>query len=87
MTKYEGEKLAKATFVVEECFFVNCVLTDCDLFYSGGDLEWANTSFENCRWHWRGPAGRMANLMKMLGMMKTQATPPQTPASSSKLMN
>ena len=87
MTKYEGQKLTKATLVVEECFFVNCVLTDCDLFYSGEDLEWTNTSFENCRWHWRGPAGRTVNLMRLLGMMKAQATPPQTPATSSKLMN
>jgi hypothetical protein len=87
MTKYEGQKLTNAAFVVEECFFVNCVLTDCDLFYSGGDAEWANTSFPNCRWHWQGPAGRTLNLMRLLGILKPQEIPPQNQASSSKLMN
>lgn len=87
MTKYEGQKLEKVAFVAEESFFVNCVLTDCDLFYSGGDVEWVSTSFQNCRWHWQGAAGKTLNLMRLLGMLKPQEIPPQNPASSSKLMN
>src|SRR5882762_9282326 len=44
MTKYENKQLSKATFVMEESFFVNCVLTDCDLFYSGGECGMVESS-------------------------------------------
>lgn len=87
MTKYEGQKFTKGAFVVEDCFFVNCVLDDCDLFYSGGDSDWVNTRFENCRWHFRGPAGKTTQILQLIGLWKPQPIPPQTPASSSKLMN
>ena len=86
MTKYENQKLEKQALVSEDCYFINCSLEDCDLFFSGGDVEWVNTRFENCRWHWRGPAAKMFQLLNMLGMLKTQATP-QQPATSSKMMN
>ena len=29
MTKYENKTLNNSTIVLEECFFLNCVLTDC----------------------------------------------------------
>lgn len=56
MQKYEKATLTKATFVMEDCFFIDSVLKDCDLFYSGGDVEMVNTRMENCRWHFRGAA-------------------------------
>ncbi len=87
MTKYDGQKFTKGAFVMEDCYFVNCVLTDCELFYSGGEVEWANTTFENCRWHWRGPAGYTVRLLQQQGMMKAPPTAQPTPASSSKMMN
>ena len=39
MTKYENKELKGTTLVIEDCFFINCVLRECDLFYSGGDAE------------------------------------------------
>jgi hypothetical protein len=84
MNKYEGQKFSKVAFVAEDSYFVNCVLTDCDLFFSGGEMEWANTRFENCRWHWRGAAGLTVRLLMQLGMMKAQSIPQQFQASSSK---
>ena len=85
ITKYEGQTFEKQSFVVEESFFVNCVLRDCDLFYSGGDFEWLNMRLENSRWHFRGPALKTMQLMQIQGMLKQPQTPPQFPASSSKL--
>ncbi len=85
MTKYEGKTLANATFSVEESFFLNCVLRECDLFYSGGDFDWTNCQFENCRWHFRGPSGKTMQLMQTLGMLKPPQALPPSPTSSSKM--
>jgi hypothetical protein len=85
ITKYEGKTLEKQSFVLEESFFVNCILKDCDLFYSGGDFEWTNGQFLNCRWHWRGAALKTIQMAQLLGMMKPPQAPPSFPASSSKL--
>jgi hypothetical protein len=84
MNKYEGKTLTNATFVVEESFFINCVLRDCDLFYSGGDYDWMNARFENCRWHFRGPALKTMQMMQQIGMVQPQVLPP-SPASGSKM--
>lgn len=75
MTKYEGKNLNKATFVVEDCFFINCELSDCDLFYSGGDFELVNVKFDNCRWHFRGPALKTIQMQQMIGMLKVGPMP------------
>jgi hypothetical protein len=85
IAKHEGKTFEKQSFVMEECFFVNCVLRDCDLFYSGGDFDWLNLRFENSRWHFRGPALKTMQLMQNQGMLKQSQTPPSTPVSSSKL--
>jgi hypothetical protein len=45
MTKYENQALHDEVFVMEECFFFNCVLKECDIFYFGGDVEWTNLQF------------------------------------------
>ena len=76
VNKYENQQFKNKTFVIEESYFVNCVLSECDLFYSGGDTEWVNTTFQNCRWHWKGPAGMTVRLMQLLGMLKEPTTIP-----------
>jgi len=83
MTKYENKQLSKAVFVMEDCFFLNCALNDCDLFYSGGDVEWVNARFENCRWHFRGQALRTVQVMMQIGMLKPGQIPLTPPAGSS----
>jgi hypothetical protein len=85
INRYEGKTFSKQAFIVEECFFLNCVLNDCDLFYSGGDFDWANAQFVECRWHFRGPCLKTMQLMQTMGMLKTTPTVPPSPVSSSKM--
>jgi hypothetical protein len=54
--------------------FINCQVRDCDLFYSGGDFDWQGGQFQNCRFHFRGPAKNMLTLCQIIGMIPTSQT-------------
>jgi hypothetical protein len=84
MTKYEGKTLSKAVFVLEDSFFIHCAISDSDLFYSGGDVEWVETKFENCRFHFRGPALKTVQTLQQIGMLKVGPLPVPLPASNAK---
>lgn len=89
MTKYENTKISKQTLVLEECVFVNCVISDCDIFYDGGDFLWQKTRFEgDCRWYFRDAAARSQNLFRILGLLKAEQKPqPPTETSTGGLVN
>jgi hypothetical protein len=83
ITRYEGQTFTKKVFQLEECWFVNCVLRECYVFYSGGSYLWENTTFENCQWKFQGPAAQTVNLLALIGLLKPgQAPPPTLPKSS-----
>lgn len=75
MDIYRNQNFQGKSFVIENVVFLKCKLTDCDLYYSGGDFEWAETFFENCRFHWRGPAKNTLALLQVIGMMPTPTLP------------
>ncbi len=71
METHRNQKFQGKSFILDEVVFLDCKLTDCDLYYSGGDSEWVNTTFENCRFHWRGPAKNMLAILQGLGLLQT----------------
>ncbi len=75
ITKHEGQTFSKKTFEVDDCIFINCVLNECDLIYSGGDAEIVGTRLENCRLHFRGMAQKTIQALQMLGMLKVGPLP------------
>jgi hypothetical protein len=64
------------SFVLEETRFVDCVLRDCDLFYSGGLAGWKGTKFPGCRLHLRGSAENTRQVLRGFGMLKPKASIP-----------
>jgi len=86
METYRDQDFQGKSFVLEDAAFVKCKLIDCDLYYSGGDFDWIETHFENCRFHWRGAAKNMFALVQMMGMMNI-AQPQQNliPSSAQKV--
>ncbi len=86
METYRNQNFRGKSFVLEEVAFVKCTLSDCDLYYSGGDFDWVDTTFEGCRFHWRGPAKNMFALAQTIGMIHAPI-PPQSliPPSAQKI--
>lgn len=77
ITKYEGRTLTEQVFQLEECWFVNCVLRDCRIFYSGGSYIFENTRFENCQWTFQNQAHQTFLLLQNIGLLKAGQVPPQ----------
>jgi hypothetical protein len=77
INKYENQTLSGKAFKLEECWFVNCILRDCTIFYSGGSYEFENTKFENCQWKFQDEAQRTCVLLSQIGLLK--AGPMQMP--------
>jgi hypothetical protein len=75
METYRNQNFQGKSFILEDVVFVKCKLIDCDLYYSGGDSEWVETHFENCRFHWRGPAKNTLALLQGMGMTPTPIPP------------
>ena len=76
METFRDQKFAGRSFIVDEVVFINCQLKDCDLYYSGGDFDWANAAFDGCRFHWRGAAKGTVDLLRLIGALKEQSQAP-----------
>jgi hypothetical protein len=77
VTKYEGQTFTKKVFQLEECWFVNCVLRECTIFYSGGAYEVDNATFDNCEWKFQNEARNTFFLLTNIGMLRAEQIPPQ----------
>lgn len=82
ITRYEGRTFTKQVFQLEECWFINCVLHQCYIFYAGGSYLWENTTFENCEWKFQGASAQTLNLLIQIGLLKPGQTPPAKLQSS-----
>jgi len=69
MTKYENQSLTHKVFQLEECWFVNCTLVECTIFYAGGSYTWENSHFQNCQWKFQGQAQLTIVLLQQLGLV------------------
>jgi hypothetical protein len=76
ITKYEGRTFTNQVFQLEECWFMNCVLRECVIFYSGGPYEFSNLTFENCQWKFQGSASQTVQLLNQIGLLRAGQTPP-----------
>lgn len=87
MQTYKDENFQGRSFTLEEVTFIKCTLADCDLYYNGGDFEWIETRFDNCRFHWRGPAKNTLAMAQVLGMIGKQGPPQNLVSETSQRPN
>lgn len=76
ITKYEGRTLERQVLLLEDCWFVNCVLRECRIFYRGGSYIFENTRFENCQWTFQNEAGQTVQLLALIGLIRAGQEPP-----------
>jgi hypothetical protein len=76
ITKYENQTIIGKILVLEECWFINCVLRECALFYSGGAYALENVTLEDCKWKLRENAAQTYRLLSLAGMLKVPQIPP-----------
>lgn len=81
ITKYENQTLVNRAFRMEDCWFINCNLKNCTLFYSGGiiRLEKAN-HLENCNWRFEGAAQQTLSVLAMIGTWSSPTPSFQPPS-------
>ncbi len=75
MDTYRNQVFQDRSFILEDASFVGCTLKNCDLYFSGGDFDWVESRFENCRFHWRGPAKNTVALLQAMGALQQQLPP------------
>jgi len=76
ITKYEGRTFTNQVFQLEECWFINCVLRECTIFYGGGSYDLQNATFDNCHWRFQGAANQTFQLLTQIGLLRAGQTPP-----------
>lgn len=75
MQTLKGQKFDGRSFDLDDTVFFDCQLNDCDFYYTGGDFEWVNTTFQNCRFHWRGSAKNTLALLQAIGLLQLKVAP------------
>jgi hypothetical protein len=68
--KLEGQTIVKQTIVLEEVWLVNCVLSECVIFYSGGPYRFENANFDRCHWNFEGAAKSTCQLLSFIGFLR-----------------
>jgi hypothetical protein len=87
MKVYKNRTISKEPIVLEEVCLIDCTLTDCDVFYSGGDADYQNLKLDNSRFHFRGAAQKTVQTLASFGMLKMQPMPVKFQAADASKVN
>jgi hypothetical protein len=84
---FRNRTITKEAIVLEDVCLIDCTLTDCDVFYSGGDTDYQNLKLDNTRFHFRGAAQKTTQVLGSFGMLNMQPMPVSFQAASAAKAN
>jgi hypothetical protein len=84
---FKNRTITKEAIVLEEVCLIDCTLSDCDVFYSGGDADYQNLKLDNSRFHFRGAAQKTVQTLVSFGMLNMQPMPVSFQATSAAKAN
>jgi len=67
---------------LDDTCLINCTVRDCEIFYTGKNYAYRNTTFANCRLTLMGPAERTQRFLREFGQLR-EDTPPEAQSESS----
>ena len=70
MNVIENKSFNHKTLAVDDCLFVGCNLSECELVYGGGEFSSRQTTFNKCRFTFTASAQRTVNLLISTGLLK-----------------
>ena len=68
---------------LDDTCLINCVVRNCEIFYTGKNYAYRNTTFEKCRLALMGPAERTQRFLREFGQLKEGEAPPEAQSKSS----
>ena len=83
MTCVENQTQNGTAVFMDDKYFINCNFVACILIYAGGDFGWRNSSFQDCKIHWEGPANRTINFLRVFGLLSPTFDKPSQPPLTS----
>ena len=83
MKVYKNRTITKESIVLEDVCLIDVTLSDCDVFYSGGDTDYQNLKLDNTRFHFRGAAQKTMQTLASFGMLNMQPMPVSFQAAAS----
>ncbi len=70
MQTIQDQNAEGIAIAMDDKFFLRCHYTNCVLIFGGGECEWLESSFTNCRIATIGPAKRFIKLLQSFGFAK-----------------
>jgi hypothetical protein len=67
MDRVENERVANSVVSLDDKIFRNCYFRNCELIYGGGNVDWADCTFTQCRITLVECAARTSNFLKAWG--------------------
>jgi len=69
MDLMRDKTLRNETIVLDDAKFVGCHFINCQIRYSGGEVNLDHTTMENCTWDFQGAALRTTALLRGFGIL------------------
>ena len=87
MRVLKDQTIEDAVLDLDDTCLINCVVRNCEIFYSGKHYAYRNTTFEKCRLTLLGRARWTRRFLQEFGQLKEEETPLEAKSKSSETVH